>query len=248
MLDKPKILLCHVQSMMEVVNMLPPPYMLPSKAPNPVAPLTCVITGKPARYRDPASGHGYADLAAYKQLRERWNSERRGKTGKRTKRQRSSSNLQTTQPLASLSYQAVSAGDAGLGIGAPEQISQAATTNAVAMEASQQQPTANAVQPMSEAAAAGGNASAAVSEQALSAAQSITQPVTAPQLVATAAVVSGAQADAAGEAAQAVQPETVPVASHVLQTQTQIAVQRVSSLPQPLANNDVVSPLASLPH
>ena len=82
--------LCHiilvVQTMVEVVNMLPPPHMLPQKAPKLVAPLRCAITGKPARYRDPASGYGYADLEAYKELKLRMQSERRGLTGKRTKR------------------------------------------------------------------------------------------------------------------------------------------------------------------
>ena len=66
--------------------MLPPPHMLPQKAPKLVAPLRCAITGKPAKYRDPASGYGYADLEAYKELKLRMQSERRGLTGKRTKR------------------------------------------------------------------------------------------------------------------------------------------------------------------
>ena len=78
-----------VQTMVEVVNMLPPPHMLPQKAPKLAAPLRCAITGKPAKYRDPASGYGYADLEAYKELKQRMQSERRGLTGKRTKRQSS---------------------------------------------------------------------------------------------------------------------------------------------------------------
>ena len=73
--------------MVEVVNMLPPPYMLPSTAPKPTTPLRCAVTGKPAKYRDPVSGYGYADLEAYKELKQRLQSERRGLTGKRTKRQ-----------------------------------------------------------------------------------------------------------------------------------------------------------------
>jgi len=32
----------------------------------------CVITGEPARYRDPATGQPYATLAAFKILRERF--------------------------------------------------------------------------------------------------------------------------------------------------------------------------------
>ena len=71
--------------------MLPPPHMLPAKAPKPITPLRCAVTGKPAKYRDPVSGYGYADLAAYKELKQRSQSERRGPTGKRTKRQSSKS-------------------------------------------------------------------------------------------------------------------------------------------------------------
>ncbi len=68
--------------------MLPPPHMLPIKAPKPPAQLLCAITGKAARYRDPVSGYGYADLEAYKELKQRLQNEKRGiMTGKRTKRQ-----------------------------------------------------------------------------------------------------------------------------------------------------------------
>lgn len=75
-------------TMVEVVNMLPPPHMLPMKAPKPPAHLRCAITGKAARYRDPVSGYGYADLEAYKELKQRLQNEKRGiMTGKRTKRQ-----------------------------------------------------------------------------------------------------------------------------------------------------------------
>ena len=84
--------------------MLPPPHMLPAKAPKPVTRSRCVITGKPALYRDPVSGHAYADLAAYKELKQRWESERRGKTRRRTKRQRTSS-----VPLACLDEEALQA-------------------------------------------------------------------------------------------------------------------------------------------
>ncbi len=68
--------------------MLPPPHMLPMKAPKPPAQLRCAITGKAARYRDPVSGYGYADLEAYRELKQRLQNEKRGiMTGKRTKRQ-----------------------------------------------------------------------------------------------------------------------------------------------------------------
>lgn len=76
-----------LQTMVEVVNMLPPPYMLPQKAAKPPAQLRCAVTGRPAKYRDPISGYGYVDLEAYKELKQRLQSERRGLTGKRTKRQ-----------------------------------------------------------------------------------------------------------------------------------------------------------------
>lgn len=78
--------------------MLPPPYMLPQKAPKPAAPLRCAVTGKPAKYRDPSGGYGYADMEAYKELKQRMQSERRGHTGKRTKRQ-SSKGLNTLPPM-----------------------------------------------------------------------------------------------------------------------------------------------------
>lgn len=81
--------------------MLPPPYMLPMKAPKPPAQLRCAITGKPACYRDPVSGYGYADLEAYKELKQRLQNEKRGiMTGKRTKRpaNRAPSIPRDTQP------------------------------------------------------------------------------------------------------------------------------------------------------
>ena len=36
-----------------------------------VRPATCAVTGKPARYRDPLTGRGYHDVAAFKELRRR---------------------------------------------------------------------------------------------------------------------------------------------------------------------------------
>ena len=36
---------------------------------------TCVVTGEPARYRDPVTGQPYATLAAFKILRERFAAE-----------------------------------------------------------------------------------------------------------------------------------------------------------------------------
>jgi YL1 nuclear protein/YL1 nuclear protein C-terminal domain len=46
-----------------------------SKLP-PKVPL-CAITGQPARYRDPKSGYGYYDLAAFRAIRARWETEQR---------------------------------------------------------------------------------------------------------------------------------------------------------------------------
>lgn len=140
--------------------MLPPSHMLPSKAPKPAPNLMCIITGRPAKYRDPISGHGYADLAAYKELKERWNNDRRGKTGKRTKRQRSSGILQTTQPLASMGAQTVSVDSAG---GVAVSPAGHPVTDQVAPAADEQQPAASiaqfaAAQPDTDAAHTGASA------------------------------------------------------------------------------------------
>lgn len=55
----------------EVRNMQAPAYLQAQTAPAPPARPTCVISGKPARYRDPVTGLAYADLAAYKELQAR---------------------------------------------------------------------------------------------------------------------------------------------------------------------------------
>ena len=47
----------------------PPP--LGAGAPRAPRPATCAVTGKPARYRDPLTGQGYHDVAAFKELRRR---------------------------------------------------------------------------------------------------------------------------------------------------------------------------------
>ena len=47
----------------------PPP--LGAAAPRAPRPATCAVTGKPARYRDPLTGQGYHDVAAFKELRRR---------------------------------------------------------------------------------------------------------------------------------------------------------------------------------
>lgn len=56
---------------LEVRNMQPPPYLQPQKAPPPPAQPACAVSGKPARYRDPATGLAYADLAAYREIKAR---------------------------------------------------------------------------------------------------------------------------------------------------------------------------------
>ena len=55
----------------EVRNMQAPKYLQAQTASAPPAKPTCVISGKPARYRDPTTGLAYADLAAYKELQAR---------------------------------------------------------------------------------------------------------------------------------------------------------------------------------
>jgi vacuolar protein sorting-associated protein 72 len=56
---------------LEVRNMQPPAWLQPQVAPAPVQRVPCVITGKPAKYRDPVTGLAYADLEAYKELQAR---------------------------------------------------------------------------------------------------------------------------------------------------------------------------------
>jgi vacuolar protein sorting-associated protein 72 len=48
-----------------------PDELRPQTAPPPAPRLPCAITGKPARYRDPATGLPYADLEAYRELQRR---------------------------------------------------------------------------------------------------------------------------------------------------------------------------------
>lgn len=59
------------QTTLEVRNMQTPEELLPHRAlPPPPAPV-CVVSGKPARYKDPKTGAPYADLEAYKELKRR---------------------------------------------------------------------------------------------------------------------------------------------------------------------------------
>ncbi|BDA43159.1 probable vacuolar protein sorting-associated protein 72 homolog at N-terminal half [Coccomyxa sp. Obi] len=71
----------------EIANMLPPKEMQPMRAPPPPAKPLCVITGRPAKYRDPETGMPYADAEAFKELRRRA-SDGRPLHSKRTKRRR----------------------------------------------------------------------------------------------------------------------------------------------------------------
>ena len=48
-----------------------PDEMRPRSAPAPPAQAVCIITGQPARYRDPATGLPYAGAEAFKELRRR---------------------------------------------------------------------------------------------------------------------------------------------------------------------------------
>jgi vacuolar protein sorting-associated protein 72 len=56
---------------LEVRNMQTPAELAPRAAPPPPPRAACVITGRPARYRDPQTGLAYADLEAYRELRRR---------------------------------------------------------------------------------------------------------------------------------------------------------------------------------
>ena len=56
---------------LEVRNMQTPRDLQPRVAPPPPPRAACAITGAPAKYRDPATGLAYADLAAYKELQRR---------------------------------------------------------------------------------------------------------------------------------------------------------------------------------
>ncbi|KAK9865408.1 hypothetical protein WJX84_002071 [Apatococcus fuscideae] len=53
----------------EIMNMLPPPELEASAAPEPADESICVITGRSASYRDPDTGLPYADLEAYRELK-----------------------------------------------------------------------------------------------------------------------------------------------------------------------------------
>lgn len=55
----------------EVRNMQAPAYLQPQTAAAPPPRAVCVISGEPARYRDPSTGLAYANLAAYKELQAR---------------------------------------------------------------------------------------------------------------------------------------------------------------------------------
>ena len=54
----------------EVANMLLPPEMRKQEASPPRQIPPCIVTGLPARYKDPLTGCAYADAAAFKILRQ----------------------------------------------------------------------------------------------------------------------------------------------------------------------------------
>lgn len=56
---------------LEVRNMQTPANLLPQTAPPPPQKPVCVITGQPAKYRDPQTGLAYADKAAFQELQRR---------------------------------------------------------------------------------------------------------------------------------------------------------------------------------
>jgi len=59
------------QTSLEVRNMQTPANLLPQTAPPPAQRAMCVITGQSAKFRDPQTGLGYANLAAYQELQRR---------------------------------------------------------------------------------------------------------------------------------------------------------------------------------
>lgn len=57
------------QTTLEVRNTGMPRELQPQKAPAPPARARCVVTGAPARYRDPLTGAPYVDAAAFAYIR-----------------------------------------------------------------------------------------------------------------------------------------------------------------------------------
>ncbi|DBA91575.1 TPA: hypothetical protein ACH3X1_003189 [Trebouxia sp. C0004] len=154
-------------TMVEVVNMPPPPHMLPMKAPKPPAQLRCAITGKAARYRDPVSGYGYADLGAYKELKQRLQNEKRGlMTGKRTKRQaiRAPSVPRSAQEAMSDSDAVHHTGSGAVQDNGADSLPEPAST---APEAAAGMPTANTIAAQASVPASGATAAATSETQAL---------------------------------------------------------------------------------
>jgi len=63
------------QTTLEVRNMQIPSFLQPQLAPAPAATPVCIITGRPAKYKDPVTGFPYADIGAYKELKRRYHSQ-----------------------------------------------------------------------------------------------------------------------------------------------------------------------------
>ena len=63
-------------SVMEFTKVKDVPSLIRAKAPPYVKRAVCVVTGQPARYRDPVTGKPYATIAAFKRLREEWEAEK----------------------------------------------------------------------------------------------------------------------------------------------------------------------------
>lgn len=59
------------QTTLEIRNMQTPAFLQPQRAPMPAQAPVCIITGRPAKYRDPGTGFPYADINAYKELKRR---------------------------------------------------------------------------------------------------------------------------------------------------------------------------------
>ncbi|CAI5472587.1 unnamed protein product [Closterium sp. Yama58-4] len=63
------------KNVLEFTKVAAVPPEINAKAPPYPAKLTCVITGLPAKYRDPLTGQPYATIEAFKVIRQRWQEE-----------------------------------------------------------------------------------------------------------------------------------------------------------------------------
>ena len=66
------VILHFAKTTLEICNMQHlPTWCLPSEAPEPAERNACVVTGLPAKYRDPVTGLPYATIEAFKIIRKK---------------------------------------------------------------------------------------------------------------------------------------------------------------------------------